>query len=252
MTSDEETDGEDNREAHEGKNDAPSQKVLPEEPIGCGSEKPHCAERVREEHERDEGEGDKLEFGASTPNEGEAKAGQCDGQIVVHETHVKDVAVGEHGEERREEPGRTARGNGNKREDAPEEEEDAKSDSNFFGGGDAEEIRERKEQEIEEDVFPLPDGVNAGGSSLLDELGEPGVVHMAAQITGFDVGVPEDGSEKEGGEEEGSAEEEFHCIAESITRVLCECRGGFGKRGKKQEKAYTEATESAEDTEKRG
>jgi hypothetical protein len=159
---------------------------------------------VREEHERNEGKADKLEFGASAPNEGEPKAGQCDGQIVVHETHVKDVAVGEHGEERREEPGRTACGNGNEGEDAPEEEEDTKSDSSFFGGGDAEEIGERKEQEIEEDVFPLPDRVDAGGSSLLDELGKPGVVDVAAEITGFDVVVPEDGNEKEGGEEESS------------------------------------------------
>jgi hypothetical protein len=217
MTSDEETDGEDDREAHERKKDAPSRKVLPEEPIGCGSEKPHCAERVRKEHERDEEEGDKLEFGASAPNEGEAKAGQCDGQVVVHETHVENVAVAEHGEERREEPGRMARGNGDEGEDAPEEEENGKSDSNFFGSGDAEEIGERKEQEIEEDVFPLPDGVDAGSNSLLDELGEPGVVDVAAQITGFDVVVPEDGNEKECGEEEDGAE--LHRDGESITPV---------------------------------
>jgi len=106
---------------------------------------------------------------------------------------MEDVAVGEHGEERREEPRGAARGDGDEGEDAPEEEEDAEGDGDFFGRGDNEEIGEREEKKIEEDVFPLPDGIDAGGSSLLDELGEPGVVDVAAEITGFDVVVPEDG-----------------------------------------------------------
>src|SRR5208283_1602199 len=209
-------DGEDEEETAGGQSDAPTREVLPEEPVGRSAEKPQCTERMREKHERDEQEGEELEFGAATPDEGEDKAGQCDGKIVVHEAHVEDEAVGEHGEERREEPGRAACGNGNDGEEAPEEEEDAKGDGDFLSGGDAEEIGERKEQEIEEDVMPLPDGVHAGGSSLLDELGEPGVVDVAAEITGFDVGMPEDGNEKEGGEEDGA---ELHRDGESIARV---------------------------------
>lgn len=106
---------------------------------------------------------------------------------------MEDVAVGEHGEEGREEPGRAASGDGEESEDAPEEEKDAEGDGDFFGGGDAEVIGERKEEEIEEDVFPLPDGIDTGSNSLLDELGEPGVVDMAAKIAGLDVAVPEEG-----------------------------------------------------------
>jgi len=170
---------------------------------------------MREEHERDYWEGDELEFGAAAPEEGEAKAGQGDGQVVVHEAHVEDVTVSEHGDEWREEPGRAARGDGHEGEDAPEEEENAEGDGDFFCGGDAEEIGERKEKEIEEDVIPLPDGVNAGGSSLLDELGEPGVINVAAEVTGFNVVVPEDGNEKEGGEKDGA---ELHRVGESIAR----------------------------------
>src|SRR5208282_3072076 len=75
--------------------------------------------------------------------------------------------------------------------------------------------RTQKEKEIEEDVIPLPDGVNAGGSSLLDELGEPGVINVAAEVTGFNVVVPEDGNEKEGGEKDGA---ELHRVGESIAR----------------------------------
>jgi hypothetical protein len=202
--------------------------MLPEEDIGSSGEKPEEAERMRKKHERDEREGGELEFRAAAPDKGEAKAGQCDGQIVVHETHVKDIAVGEHGEERREEPGRAARGDGDQGEDAPEEEEGAEGDGDFFGGGDAEKIGEGEEKKIKENVFPLPDGIDAGGSSLLDELGEPGVVDVAAEITGFDVVVPEDGNEKEDGEEEDS---ELHCDGESIARVgrgeeVEECKSG--------------------------
>ncbi len=216
MMSEEPADGEDEEETAGGQSDAPTREVLPEEPVGRSAEKPQCTERMREKHERDEEEGDELEFGAAAPDEREAKAGQCDGQVVVHETHVEDEAVGKHGEERREKPGRAARGDGNEGEDAPEKEEDAEGDGDFFSGSDAEEIGERNEQEIEEDVMPLPDGVDAGGRSLLDELRKPGVVDVAAEITGFDVGMPEDGNEKEGGEEDGA---ELHRIGESIARV---------------------------------
>jgi hypothetical protein len=137
---------------------------------------------------------------------------------------VEDVTVGEHGEEWSEEPRRAARGNGHEGEEAPEEEEDAEGDGDFFSGGDAEQIGESKEKEIEKNVVPLPDSVDAGGSSFLDELGKPGVVDVAAEITGFDVGMPEDGDEKESGEKDDSR---LHRIGESIARV--------GKGGEVQE-----------------
>jgi len=152
---------------------------------------------------------------------------------------VKDVAVGEHGEERREEPGRAARGDSDQGEEAPEEEEDAESDGDFFGGGDAEEIGEGEEKKIKENVFPLPDGIDTGGSSLLDELGEPGVVHMAAEITGFNVRVPEDGNEKESGEEDDSG---LHRTGESIARV-----GEYRRR-----RFTTEDTEITEERKRKG
>lgn len=138
MMGEEQADGEDEEETEDRKGEAPAREVLPEEQVGRSAEKPHGAERVPEEHERDERKGDELEFGAGAPDEREAKAGQCDGQIVVHETHVEDVAVGKHGEERREVPGGAARGNDNEGEDAPEEEQDAKSHGHFLGRGDAE------------------------------------------------------------------------------------------------------------------
>ena len=107
-------------------------------------------------------------------------------------------------------------GGGDEGEDAPEEEEYAESDRDFFGGGDAEEIGEGKEEEIEEDVFALPDGIEAGGSSLLDQLCEPGIVDVAAEITGFDVGCQKMGMRRRA---ERRMERSFIAIGESITRV---------------------------------
>src|SRR5208337_930599 len=149
---------------------------------------------------------------------------------------MEDVAVGEHAEERCEEPGRAARGDGDEGEDAPEEEEDAEGNGDFFGRADAEEIGERKEEKIEEDVFPLPDGIDAGGSSLLDELGEPGVVDVAAEITGFDVVVPEDGDKKEGGEEEDSG---LHRVGESIARAGWKCGSGVARKKRERREKIT-------------
>jgi len=216
MMNEEPADGENGNEADHGEGDVPAWEMLPEEQVDSGSEKPESAEGMREEHEREEREGGKLEPGASGPNEGKTEAGQRDGQIEVHEAHVEDVAVREHGEEWREEPGRAAGSHGDQSEDAPEEEENTEGDRDFFSGRDAKAIGERQQQQIEEDVLPLPDRINARGSSLLDELGEPSVVDMATEITGFDVAVPEDGNEKKGGKEDGA---ESHCDGESIARV---------------------------------
>jgi hypothetical protein len=68
MMGEEPADGEDEEEASGGQSDVPTREVLPEEPVGRSAEKPQCTERMREEHERDEEEGDELEFGAAAPD----------------------------------------------------------------------------------------------------------------------------------------------------------------------------------------
>ena len=159
-----------------------------------------------EKHEgREKGGGDEA-VSAGRPDEGQANAGQSERQIVVHKTHVEDVAVGEHGEGGREEP-RRSRGDGvHEGEEAPKENEDAEGDGEFFGEGETEEIGEMEEEQIEEDVVPLRDDVNAGGFALVDELGEPGVVEVAAEIAGFNVAMPEAGDQEEGGGQENAEE----------------------------------------------
>ena len=113
---------------------------------------------------------------------------------------------------RSEEPRRAAADGFHEGENSPEEDQDAEGDGDFFGGGEAESFGEIEEQEIEEDVVPLPDGVNAGSFALLHELREPGVVDVAAEIAGFDVGMPEARNQKQNGNEEiGPESAGRHC-----------------------------------------
>ena len=104
-----------------------------------------------------------------------------------------------------EEPRRVAADGFHEGEKSPEENQDAERNGDFFGGDEAESFGEIEEQKIEEDIVPLPDGVNAGSFALLHELREPGIVDVAAEIAGFDVGVPEARNQKQNGNEEIAA-----------------------------------------------
>ncbi len=101
--------------------------------------------------------------------------------------------------------------------------ENAKGDGEFFGEGETDKFGEIEEDEVEEDVVPLPGEVEAGSFALLDELGEPGVVGVAAEIAGLDVGMPEAGDEEKEGEEredkDWSTRIGRHCRRVSIARM---------------------------------
>jgi hypothetical protein len=108
-------------------------------------------------------------------------------------------------------------------EEPPEESENANGNSEFFGEGEADEFREIVEDEIEEDVVPLPGEIEARSFALMDELREPSVVGVAAKIAGLNVGVPEARDEEKDGEEReeknGAAEDWCHCDEDSIARM---------------------------------
>ena len=88
------------------------------------------------------------------------------------------------------------------REDAPEENQHAERYGDFFGEPEAEEVREVEQPEIEEDVAELAREIEAGGLAFFDQLGEPRVVEVAAEVAGFDVAMPEAWQEQDGGDVE--------------------------------------------------
>ena len=152
---------------------------------------------MREEHNGRQQAGDDNAIFARGPHESQANGSKTERQIVVHEAHVEDVAVGEHGDERGDEPGRIAAGGFGEGEGSPKENENTERDSDFFGGEETDGFSEIEKHEVEENVVPLPDDVDAWSSSLVDEFGEPGIVKVAAEIAGFDVRVPEARNHKE-------------------------------------------------------
>ena len=108
-------------------------------------------------------------------------------------------------------------------EDSPEGSENAEGNSEFFGEGEANDFGEIVQDQIEEDVIPLPGEIEAGSFALVDEFGEPGIIGVTAEIAGLDVGVPEardeekDGDQRE--EKNGAAEDKCHCDEDSIARM---------------------------------
>jgi hypothetical protein len=211
-------------ERNGGKDEArPTFQERPNEAIGANAENKKDAEWVREVDDRKEQRGGDNAARFCRPQEGECETAQADGEVIVHVAHVENVAVGKHGDERSEEPRRTARGGVDEGEDSPEERENAEGDSEFFGEGEANDFGEIVEDEIEEDVIPLPGEIEAGGFALVDEFGEPGVVGVAAEIAGLNVGVPEAGDEEKDGDEReeknGAARDRCHCDEDSIARM---------------------------------
>ena len=110
---------------------------------------------------------------------------------------MEDIAVGEHGQAGDEEPGRARRNGVHKGKQTPGKNEDAETSGEFFRKKEAKKFRKIEEEKVEENVVPLRNRVQTGGIVLLDQPGEPGVVHMAAEITGFDVVVPEARNQEE-------------------------------------------------------
>ena len=211
-------------ERNGGKDESrPTFQERPNEAIGANAENKKDAEWMREVNDGKEKRGGDNAATFCRPEEGECETAQADGEVVVHVAHVENVAVGKHGDERSEEPGRAARGGVHEGEDSPEESENAEGDSKFFGEGEADAFGEIVEDEIEEDVVPLPGEIETGGFALVDEFGEPGVVGVAAEIAGLNVGVPEAGDEEKDGyereEKNGAARDRCHCDEDSIARM---------------------------------
>ncbi len=77
------------------------------------------------------------------------------------------------------------------REDAPEKNQYAEPDGDFFGDPEAEKAGEVEQPKIEKDIAELAGEVETGRLAFFDQLCEPGVVEVAAEVASFDVALPE-------------------------------------------------------------
>src|SRR6266851_4395688 len=99
------------------------------------AEQPQKPDRMRQPSQRRDQRGSNPIDSPPSPQNRQSKASQPQRQVVVHETHVEGIAVGQHGDARREKPRRALRYRGNKRENAPEENQRASGNNNLLRRG---------------------------------------------------------------------------------------------------------------------
>ena len=161
------------------------------EAIESGAKKQEKTEGMSEQHKGCENGRENQSNFSRMPEQRQAKAGYSEREVVVHEAHVENVAVGEHGKQRSEKPGWAAGRSPGEGEQAPEKDEDAEGCGDLFRQGESQEFGCIKKNQIEEDVVVLSNEIKAGSLALFDQLSEPSVIDVAAQIAGFDVAMPE-------------------------------------------------------------
>ncbi len=137
-----------------------------------------------------------------SPQNRQSKASQPQRQVVVHETHVEGIAIGQHGDAGREKPRRALRYRGNQRENAPEENQHASGNNNLLRRGKARKIRRSQQRHIKQHIVPLLRDVKSRGLSLFDQMRKPRVIDVARQIPCFDPPVPHAGNENQRGNHE--------------------------------------------------
>ena len=95
---------------------------------------------------------------------------------------MKDIAVGEDKQKWRKLPRRTARGFGEKGKASPEKSKYGERDDYFLGDYEADKIPHVKKKQIEQNIVPLARNGKPGNLMMFDQLREPGVVNMTAQV----------------------------------------------------------------------
>jgi len=87
-------------------------------------------------------------------------------------------------------------------EQSPEEDQHADGGGNLFGEGESKGFSGIEEKKVKEDVVMLAGNVESGSFALLNQLGEPSVINVAAKIACFDVAMPEARHEQQRGKRE--------------------------------------------------
>ncbi len=80
----------------------------------------------------------------------------------------------------------------------PKENQDAHRYGDLLRRRQAEKLSESTHQQIEENVVPSRIEPQAGHLATLDQLGKPGVVHVAGKIARSNASVPKAGKQHEG------------------------------------------------------
>ena len=94
-----------------------------------------------------------------------------------------------------------------KGKNSPKENKHAGCDSNFFSQQESNPIAEFPESQVKKNVVPSGRKIQARRLTFFNELREPGVVNVAAEVASFDVAVPEARQDQGGGDDEDTKPE---------------------------------------------
>jgi hypothetical protein len=100
---------------------------------------------------------------------------------------VERITIGKHKQEWRELPGRIAGCFSEKGKASPEKNQYREGNYDFFGGYQTHEIPGAEKKQIEKNVARLARDGKSGDLLMFDQLCEPGVVNVAAEVASLDT-----------------------------------------------------------------
>ncbi len=138
---------------------------------------------------------------SAIPNERDAKKCETHGQIIVQKSHFKCVAVSHHADGRRQYPWRSAACGGDEGERSPEERQNADGYDDLLRSVPTKGTAELVQQPVAEHVVPLRLHVEVVYIAFLNQIDEPRIIDMAAEIARFYPRMPEAGNKNKNGDD---------------------------------------------------
>src|SRR5260370_32614195 len=143
-------------------------------------------QRQCSDHQAGGGPGNSL----PSPENCQPKTSEPQRQIVIHESHAEGIAVGQHGDTRREKPRRPFCDRSNERENSPEKKQHANRHGDLLRRSKSHKIRQPQQCDIKQNIVPLLRDVQSRRLSLGNQLREPCVIHVARQVPSLNAPVP--------------------------------------------------------------
>src|SRR5713101_4444180 len=149
----------------------PTGQDSPQKDVANASDQPHKSLGMCDKHQNRQRhcKGDIRVCAARrsfAPKNRQQKESQAKRQVIVEKANVERPPVSQHGHARKEKPRRSISNRGQESKDAPEKNQYAQNDYDFLRRSESERIAELQQQEIKQDVVPLPGEVESGRLAL--------------------------------------------------------------------------------------
>src|SRR5438445_8381305 len=168
-----------------------TRKHSPQNNVADTTHEPDKSLRMGDESESGQRRDEDEFLSPPAPDEGRGEKSKSQRQVVIEKADVECPTVGEHCQARQQKP-RWTPGNGRKQgKRTPKEDEYAKRHQNLLRRRQSKQISKLQKEEVEQDIVPLPGEVQSRGLPAFDQLREPRIVDMTAEVAGFNPPVPQ-------------------------------------------------------------